>query len=70
MPYFTLWMLDIFNTIGVSNDLDPDQARHFVSPDLGPNCLQRLSADIKMSDWIWVKTVRKGYQQPTKVNKE
>ena len=25
--------------------LDPDQARHFVGPDLGPNCLQRLSAD-------------------------
>ena len=25
--------------------LDPDQARHFVVPDLGPNCLQKLSAD-------------------------
>ena len=25
--------------------LDPDQAQHFVVPDLGPNCLQRLSAD-------------------------
>ena len=33
------------NTIRVSNSLDPDQARHFVRPDLGPNCLQRLSAD-------------------------
>ena len=39
-------MLDLFNTIRVSNSLDPDQARHFVGPDLGPNCLQRLSADI------------------------
>ena len=29
----------------MSNSLDPDQARHFVGPDLGPNCLQRLSAD-------------------------
>ena len=29
----------------VSNRLDPDQARHYVGPDLGPNCLQRLSAD-------------------------
>ena len=29
----------------VSNSLDPDQARHFVEPGLGPNCLQRLSAD-------------------------
>ena len=25
--------------------LDLDQARHFVGPDLGPNCLQKLSAD-------------------------
>ena len=33
------------NTIRVLNNLDPDQARHFVVPDLGPNCLQRLSAD-------------------------
>ena len=33
------------NTIRVSNSLDPDLARHFVGPDLGPNCLQRLSAD-------------------------
>ena len=31
----------------VSNSLDPDQARRFVGPDLGPNCLQRLSADDK-----------------------
>ena len=29
----------------VSNSLDPDQARQFVGPDLGPNCLQRLSAE-------------------------
>ena len=28
----------------MSNSLDPDQAIHFVGPDLGPNCLQRLSA--------------------------
>ena len=33
------------NTIRVSNSLDPDQARHFVQPDLGPNCLQRLWAE-------------------------
>ena len=32
-------------TIGVANSFDPDQARHFVGPDLDPNCLQRLSAD-------------------------
>ena len=29
----------------MSNSLDPDQARQFVGPDLGPNCLPRLSAD-------------------------
>ena len=29
----------------MSNSLDPDQAQHLVGPDLGPNCLQRLSID-------------------------
>ena len=29
----------------MSNSLDPDQARHLVGSDLGPNCLQRLLAD-------------------------
>ena len=29
----------------MSNSLDPDQARRFVGPDLGPNCLPRISAD-------------------------
>ena len=36
------------NTIRVStglDGLDPDHSRHSVGPDLGPNCLQRLSAD-------------------------
>ena len=33
------------NTIKVSNSLDPDQVRLSVVPYLGPNCLQRLSAD-------------------------
>ena len=32
------------NTIKLSNSLDPDQAQHFVEPDLGLNSLQRLSA--------------------------
>ena len=31
----------------VSNSLDPDQDRRYVGPDLGPNCLQRLSLDDK-----------------------
>ena len=28
----------------MSNSLDPDPARHFAEPDLGQNCLQRISA--------------------------
>ena len=35
------------NPIRVSNSLDLDQDRHFVGPDLGPNCLQRVSDDNK-----------------------
>ena len=31
--------------LSVSNNLDPYQAQHFIGPDLGPNFLQRLSAD-------------------------
>ena len=63
MPYFTLWIWDFFNNIRVSNSLDPDQARHFVRPDLSPNCLQILSADIadkelntkQLVDNFWLK---------------
>ena len=29
----------------VKNSLDPNQARCFVVPDLGQNCLQRVSTD-------------------------
>ena len=29
----------------MSNRLDPEQDRHYVDPDLDPNCLQRLSVD-------------------------
>ena len=29
----------------MSNSFDPDQARRFVGPNLGPNCLQKFSAD-------------------------
>ena len=35
----------IRNTIRISIGLDPDQTQCFVRLDLGPNCLQRLSAD-------------------------
>ena len=37
------------NIIRVSNSLDPDQDRHSVGPDHGPNCLQRLQADDEKS---------------------
>ena len=33
------------NTIGVSNSLDPDQDQQSVGPDLGTNCLIRLSVE-------------------------
>ena len=32
-------------TLSLLNSMDPDQARHFVEPNLDPNYLQRLSAD-------------------------
>ena len=37
------------NTIRVSNNLDPDQAKYFFRADLGPNCLQRLSVEKTMA---------------------
>ena len=42
----------------VSNSFDLDQDQHFVSPGLGPNCLQRLLADDKnQMISIWVTNV-------------
>ena len=37
------WKENFSNAFGVSTGLDPDQDRHFVGPDLDPNCVQRLS---------------------------
>ena len=37
------------NTIRASNSLDPDQDRQNVGPNLGPNSLQRFSAEDKTS---------------------
>ena len=37
------------DTIRVSNGLHRDQDQCFVGPDLGSNCLQRLSAKIKVA---------------------
>ena len=39
------------HSIRLSNGWDPDQVRRFVGPDLGLNCLQRLSADDKIRRW-------------------
>ena len=44
----------------MSNGLDPDQAQHFVGPDLGPNYLQRLSADNISRQIVKVMFFRKG----------
>ena len=33
------------NIIKVSNSFDPDQAKYFVGPKLGPNCLQMISVE-------------------------
>ena len=30
----------------MSNGLGPDQTQHFVEPDLGPNCLRRISEKV------------------------
>ena len=44
MNFFKLF----FQEHGVSNGLAQDQDRHSVGPDLGPNCLHRLSAVDKL----------------------
>ena len=38
--------------VRVSNILEPDQVRQNIRPNLGPYCLQRLSADHKGRDLI------------------
>ena len=50
MLFLTIFFNIIFfskkkKILTVSNSRDPDQAQHSVQPDLGLNCLQRLSAD-------------------------
>ena len=41
-----MWILFKFtfeNSTRVSSGLDPDQAQHNVGPDLGPNCLPKVT---------------------------
>ena len=45
------------NNIGLSNMFYPDQAQHFVRSDLGPNCLQRYSADNTIKQRVKVGVV-------------
>ena len=40
-----LFFFKIKSNIRVSNSMDTDQARHFVGPDLGHKCLQKLKTD-------------------------
>ena len=40
----------VLSIIDLSVGLDPDQDQHFVGPDLGPDCLQRLSELQKMKN--------------------
>ena len=45
------WKNDFRNFFRVSNSLDPDQTRHLVGPNLGPNCLERSAANNKIPMW-------------------
>ena len=49
------------NTIRVSNSLALDQDQHSVGPDLGPNCLQILSAKFHLLYGIWIGFLLQGY---------
>ena len=50
--YFFHKFFSFRNTVSLSNGLDPDRDQHFVGPTLGPNRLQRLSADDKKCQLI------------------
>ena len=50
---FFLQKIIFRNSILVSIYLDPDQEGHSVGSDLGPNCLQRLSADDKSCQLLY-----------------
>ena len=45
------------------NGLDPDQDRHSVGPDLGPNCLQSFSTGDE-SRRLQVKELWSGFRAP------
>ena len=43
----------------MSNSLDPDQVGCFVRPDLGPNCLQRFTAEDKIKELKMQQNLKK-----------
>ena len=43
--FFLLLRSNFMNAFRMPISLDPDEAQHFAGPELGQNCLQRLSAD-------------------------
>ena len=46
--FFKKFLQEYYQSV---NGLDPDQARHSVGSDLGPNCLQRSSVDDEIHCW-------------------
>ena len=45
LTFFKLTFSKIISgTLSVSNTLDPDQAQFSVEPNLGPNCLKKISS--------------------------
>ena len=63
VPYFTLWMLDLFQYYPGVKHFGSRSGPTFCRPDLGPNRLQRLSADMagkelitkQLVDAFWLK---------------
>ena len=50
------------------NSLDPDQARRSVGPDLGPNCLQKLSADDTSRQRVKFFSITNNYGNSLSIN--
>ena len=60
MRLLIFFQIYFFKKVSVSNNLDSEQAQHSISPDLGPNHLQRLSsAEDKLQPAATQKEVQK-----------
>ena len=51
VDFFKINFFKKLKSFRVSNGFDLDQVGNFVGPDLGSNCLQRLSANNKSCRW-------------------